>query len=499
MSEVYTQNRPFLVVILDGWGSAPDSECNAISRAQPKTFLKLWNNYPHAELHASGAYVGLPDGWVGNSEVGHYTIGAGKIVKQSITQLQTALATGELFTNNALTSSLSACARSKKTVHCIGLLSDAGVHSHINNLYAYIRAAHEAGVSKILVHAILDGRDTDPHSAKQYLTQLEDVLLRYPNAHIGSIHGRWYAMDRDGHVERTCKTVHVLLQSTAPTPWRIALEQGYQNGLTDEYIVPTSCIDHSIINPDDGVLLYNTRPDRIRQLVQALTNSNKIFCNIKAPRLAWIISPVSYGPDSPTIALYDTPRTTVTLRSILAREKIPVLMIAETEKTAHVTYFIGCGRTQPYSTEHIFTVPSLPVRSYAEAPHMSAAQITDTVLESMKNHAATVYIINYANADMVGHTGDFEATKKAILSVDFELERLYTALQTTGGSMLIIGDHGNAEKMCDAITKKPWPGHTVNPVPALFVSHKKKHTLTMHSLADVAPFILTELGISFPE
>lgn len=486
--------KPTALIILDGFGYREQTKFNAIAHAQKPTIDFFLKTYPHTLLQASGTFVGLPYGFVGNSEVGHITIGAGRVIDQPLTIINHAILSGEFFRNPVLINSLQ---NFKRTLHLIGLLSDAGVHGHINHLRAFLQAAKNNGVEKVVVHAILDGRDVAPQSARLYLEQAERMCQSY-NGIIGTISGRFYAMDRDKNWDRVeqyydCLTHKQLIQFNN---WREALNNYYNHHITDEFIPPTQLSHSGIIKAGDGVIFFNYRPDRARELISC-------FIERHAFELAFFITPVSFDMPNCVQVMFRLKPVTQTLKEILVAHRKTIFSIAETEKYAHVTYFFGGGREQVLPGEKRVLIPSLPLKNYIEHPEMSAQQITQAVLKSLANHPADFYLINYANADMVGHSGDFHATVKAIECLDRQLKELFDVIVTKmNGTMYITADHGNAEDKWDEEHQQPRTSHTTNPVPFIAVAKGLEHVhkdLPLKTLSDIAPFILRTMGIESPK
>ncbi|MFI5332833.1 MAG: 2,3-bisphosphoglycerate-independent phosphoglycerate mutase [Candidatus Babeliales bacterium] len=491
---------PTALVILDGFGYRTEKEGNAIALAHTPHLDQWFSEYPHTILQASGPAVGLFPGMMGNSEVGHLTIGAGRVIEQPVVTIHTAIANKSLFKNEQLISTLKKVAQQQSALHIMGLLSDAGVHSDVEHLYAFLDAAHQHNVKHVYIHAFLDGRDTPPQSAAIYLEQLENAITAFGYGSLGSIHGRFYAMDRDGNWDRTQKSYLVLttVQDTIPAPWQDVLEKQYKQGVTDEFIIPTQIDPTSTIQAGDAVIFFNLRPDRARQLTSCFVEQSfNHFPRTHIP-LTSFITPVAYSPTLNTTVLFPTQPIHPTLKELLSKAGKTLFSIAETEKYAHVTYFFGGGTEKPFPHETQMLIPSIKARNYVEHPEMSAPQITDAVITSLQNNPADFYLINYANADMVGHSGNVEATIKAIECLDRELGRLYKALvQERNGTLYITADHGNAEQMIDAVTHQPHTRHTTNPVPFIVIKMgaAPKVQLPLKELSDIAAFILQDIHV----
>jgi len=479
------QQHPVLLVILDGFGDAPSSSTNAI-QAAAMPHLSAWKRqYPHSLLEAAGQAVGLPDGYPGNSEVGHMTIGAGTIIPQPLTIINQAMHDKTIQTNPLLTAALDRSAHAGRTVHIIGLMSHAGVHSEMAHLNAYLDAAVAAGVSDIVIHAILDGRDTPAKSAEVYLSELETVLTTYPQARLGTIQGRFYAMDRDGNWDRTCASFACLTGNTPvdERSWRTCITDSYNQQITDEFIRPTRLIEDSAISDGDGVICIQFRPERMGQLIRCLFGHSP--CHIPQVKPDYIITPVSYGPELDTTVLFPSTYHDGGLKQRVSEAGKKIFAIAETEKYAHVTYFFSGGTHEPFPGETQVLIPSIKTRTYADYPCMSAPQITDRVLRSLHDDPADLYIINYANADMVGHSGNMSATVKAVECLDTQLARLYDQVVPHGGALIITADHGKAEDMTT-------PAHTSNKVPFLLISnnaHHYKDMMPKKGLSEIAHLV----------
>lgn len=497
--------KPIALIILDGFGYRTTKADNAIAQADTPNINGWMAQYPHAILQAAGPAVGLPEGYIGNSEVGHLTIGAGRIVPQMLTVINNAIHDRSFFNHPVLVEKLKLLHETQKPLHIIGLLSDAGVHSHIDHLFAFLTAAKARGVTNIMVHAILDGRDTPPQSAALYLEKLETFLHDLGCGTLASIQGRFYAMDRDKHFDRTQLSYRMLTtkQPMFATNWRTVLEAAYANGQTDEFVLPTQLSEQATIEPDSGVLFFNIRADRARQLTAAFVDQNfKGFTRQQLP-LLFFMTATNYNSFTAVDTLYSAPTLKNTLKQVLAQYDKTILSIAETEKYAHVTYFFDGGRETIAPNEIRILVPSLTAKDYAHTPCMSAPLITENVLKSLKKVPKDFYIINYANADMVGHSGNLKATIKAVECLDNELKRLYEVIvQEMHGTMYITADHGKAEAMMDADSHQPRTAHTSNPVPFIMIqygSENKGATLPLSQLADIAPFILEQMQIPVPE
>lgn len=482
---------PTALVILDGFGYSPQTEYNAIEQAHTPFFDQLLSEYPYCLLKASGLAVGLPEGTAGNSEVGHLTIGSGSVVMQPYTIIEHAIKDGDFFNNSILKEKLKLLKESGKRLHLMGLLSDGSVHGSLKHALAFLEAAQKAGITQVMIHAFLDGRDVTPQSAHDYLEQLEVGIKKIGIGELTSIHGRFYAMDRNKQWQLTEKSYHTLTEphTTKQTNWQTILEKNYAKKITDEFIPPTQLMPDGYIKDSDGIIFWNFRPDRARQLTSLFLNQKK-----HTPKLSFFITPVSYGPEYPTTALFKKPAIQNSLTKMLHDKGFSIFSIAETEKYAHVTYFFNGGREEKLTHETRILVPSLGKKEYVDHPEMSADTITEAVLASLKQTPADFYVINYANADMVGHTGNFASTVKAIECLDKQLQKLFTTfVQEHGGTLYITADHGNAEAMFDPETGQPNTSHTVNPVFFIMANKILKNSnsdLPLSELSDIAPFIV---------
>lgn len=494
-------SSPLALVILDGYGYSPESQYNAIAQAKKPTLDYLMRNYPHTLLDASGQAVGLPKGFMGNSEVGHTTLGAGRIIPSSFLLFHNAIANGSFFTNPMLIDHLDELAQSEKTLHIMGLLSDAGVQCHQELIYALIEAANAHKVKKIFIHAFLDGRDVAPKSAAIYLRALQDFNQNHPHVTIGSITGRYYAMDRNKDWDRTCATFQMLTNKAEPAfiNWQIALANYYEKNITDEFIPPTLLEKNSAITEGDGLIFANFREDRARQLAACFIAPQLTPCNKKPPQLQFFISAIKYDQHFENPVLLKIKPVPNTLKEILSKAGKTIFSIAETEKYAHVTYFFADGKEAPFEHETRIMIPSLRLKNYINHPEMSAQKITDAVINSLQTDPKDFYLINYANADMVGHSGDLNATIKAIECLDVQIKQLYDILvKKMNGTLIITADHGNAELKYDKKTGQPHTAHTTNPVPFIFIKNApsvSKTKLSLRGLANVTPFILKQMGI----
>jgi len=496
-----------VLTILDGWGYRPEREANAIALARKPAWDELLKKFPNTLMHTSGPYVGLPEGQMGNSEVGHLNIGAGRIIYMDITRIDLAIASGEFFRHELL---LRAMERAhSQQLHLLGLVSDGGVHSHIHHLFALLEMAKKNGVERVFVHAFLDGRDTPPTTGVDYLAQLQKKMRALGVGELASISGRYYAMDRDARWERLEKAYRALVHGqadfTSSDPLA-AVRDSYTRGVTDEFVVPIVLTDshgnpRAQVKDSDAVIFFNFRADRARQLTRALTApAFDKFTDGMRPKDLFFVSMTQYDKTFTWIPYAFGPQTVENiLASLFARHSLKNLRVAETEKYAHVTYFFNGGIEKPFENEERILIPSPKVPTYDVQPEMSAAGITDTIVDAVAKGDFIVIISNFANPDMVGHSGKLEPTIQAIEAVDACLGRIYAVLRRKGGVWVITADHGNAETMIDPVTGQPHTFHTTNPVPLVLVSDNSNLRLRADgSLRDIAPTLLGLLGLPLP-
>jgi len=496
--------RPIALIVLDGWGQRPASPTNAITTAHTPTWDALLANYPHTTLSASGLDVGLPAGQMGNSEVGHLTLGAGRAVLQDLTRINHAIETGVFDQNPVLLSALDKVSGTKQALHVMGLLSPGGVHSHEEHFYALLRLAAKRNVSRIFIHAFLDGRDTAPQSAKASLMALQKCCrdLKGTKATIASISGRYYAMDRDQRYDRTKRVYELLTEEKAPyffTSATEALMAAYSRLETDEFVQPTLITPTAAIQNNDVVIMMNFRSDRARQLSHAFRDPDfSGFTRSVCPTLADLVTLTNYDATlNASIAFPSEPLANL-LGEYLQKNGLKQLRIAETEKYAHVTFFLNGGREIPFLAEDRILIPSPKIATYDLAPEMSAVELTEQFVLAIRQQKYDVIICNYANADMVGHTGHFTATVKAVECLDACLAKVMAALKEVGGEALITADHGNAEKMLNEETATPHTAHTLERVPFIYMGRAAEIMDSTGTLKDVAPTLLVLLGLPQP-
>src|SRR5271165_3119534 len=495
--------RPLVLCILDGWGERPKADDNAIEKASAPNWHRLIARWPHAQMQASEHYVGLPDGQMGNSEVGHTNMGAGRVVLQDLPRIDAAIAKGRLATMPALRDFIGKLTESRGIAHLMGLMSPGGVHSHQRQIAALARILAEAGMP-VAVHAFLDGRDTPPKAAASHLRQFQEHVAGLRHLRIATISGRYYAMDRDKRWDRVEKAYRVILGGTgrcADDPAQ-AVEAAYARGETDEFIEPTAIAGYGGMRDGDGLLIANFRADRVREIAAALLDPDfSGFARKKRIAFAAALGLVEYSTELNQFlgTMFPPEDLNDSFGEALSRAGLTQLRIAETEKYAHVTFFFNGGRETVFPGEERILVPSPKVATYDQQPEMSAPEVTDKVVGAVAAHRFNVIVLNYANTDMVGHTGRIDAATKAVETVDTCLGRLSEAVEHAGGTLVITADHGNAETMRDAETGEPHTAHTLNPVPFIVVNPPAavRH-LDDGRLSDVAPTLLDILGLPKP-
>jgi 2,3-bisphosphoglycerate-independent phosphoglycerate mutase len=500
-----SQRAPVALIILDGWGLRDETDNNAVKLAEPAVFTKLWETYPHATLEASGEAVGLPAGQMGNSEVGHTNLGAGRTVYQDLTRIDKAISDGTFAQTPALRESIAKAAADGKAVHLLGLLSDGGVHSHQAHLHALLRLAKELGAPKVFVHVITDGRDTSPNGGRGYVRDLEAVCAE-TGAKVASVSGRYYAMDRDKRWERVKLAYDAIVTGTAPfgSSATTVIEESYSKNVTDEFILPATIVDAAgqPVGPmadGDQVIFFNFRADRARQIIRALLSEDfDGFPTGTRPKVA-LTTFTEYDATYPYPIAFPPQAATQYFGEVLQAHGLTNMRLAETEKYPHVTYFFNGGVETPFTGEDRVLLPSPKVATYDLQPEMSAAGVADAFVDSVANHRHDVIICNFANPDMVGHTGKLDAAIAAITAVDACLGRCIDALLAAGGTAIVTADHGNAEQMWDYTLNAPHTAHTTNLVPVVLVGPDVAgKTLRDGALTDVAPTLLALLGLPQP-
>jgi 2,3-bisphosphoglycerate-independent phosphoglycerate mutase len=494
------QRRPVMLVVLDGWGWREEAADNAVRQAKTPAFDRLWAACPHAFLRTSGRDVGLPDGQMGNSEVGHLNIGAGRLVMQDLPRINQAIASGDIERAAALRGLIARLGETGGTCHLMGLVSSGGVHSHQDHAVALAKILTAAGVPAV-VHAFTDGRDTPPRSAGEDLARLRAGLP--PSVPIATVCGRYYAMDRDNRWERVVKAYDNLVDATGPrfAEAGAVVAGAYAHDASDEFILPAAVGGYGGMRDGDGVLSFNFRADRVREILAALLDPEFAgFERRRRPRFAAAAGMTAYSDKlNPFLATIFPPQSMANvLGEVAAKAARAQLRIAETEKYPHVTYFLNGGREAPYAGEDRILVPSPKVATYDLQPEMSAPEVTDKAVAAIGSGKYDLIVLNYANPDMVGHTGVLAAAIKAVETVDHGLGRLAEAVSKAGGALLVTADHGNCELMRDPKTGGPHTAHTTNPVP-VFVVGAGKAALADGRLADIAPTLLELMGLPQPK
>jgi 2,3-bisphosphoglycerate-independent phosphoglycerate mutase len=504
--------KPIVLTVLDGWGFRAETKGNAVALARKPNYDRLIAEFPNTLIHTSGPFVGLPEGQMGNSEVGHLNMGAGRIIHMDITRVEALIASGELSRQPLL---LDAMQRGReRQLHLIGLVSDGGVHSHIEHLFALLRMARENKVERVFVHCFMDGRDTPPNSGVDFLRQLEQKMREYGVGQIASVVGRYYAMDRDNRWERIEKAYRAMVHGDAEAKFNdpiTAVRASYEKGVTDEFIVPAVVTTEAApgkpaaprgsVRDDDAIIFFNFRADRARQITRALVEPGfDKFQDSARPKNLKFVAMTQYEKTWPWLHYIIGPeKLEHILANVFAEMQYKNLRVAETEKYAHVTYFFNGGVEKPFGGEERVLVASPKVPTYDLQPEMSAAGIADAVVQAVEKGDFDAIIMNFANADMVGHSGKLEAAIKACETVDACLGRIFQALRPRGGAWIITADHGNAETMIDPVTGGPHTYHTTNPVPFILITEDGRLQLSPNgSLRDIAPTLLGALGVPSP-
>src|SRR5246500_3161280 len=519
--------KPLILIILDGWGFSPLAEGNAIAAAKKPNYDRLLTEYPNTLIYTSGPYVGLPEGQMGNSEVGHLNIGAGRIVHMDSTRIELMIQNGEFFSHPVLLSAMKNARSGGRQLHLFGLLSDGGVHSYQTHLHALLKMAKQNEVERVFVHAFMDGRDTLPTNGAGYVEQLQQKMREYNTGKIASVNGRYYAMDRDRRWERISKAFNAMVFGDGEGGKYVDPVQGvkesYNRDVTDEFIVPFVCVDNrgeplATIRDEDSCICFNFRADRVRQITRALARNSGLnaqegrdlpgaddldqtISREKTPKGLHYVCMTQYDKNF-SLPLVIRPESLANiLANVMGQTNLRNLRVAETEKYAHVTYFFNGGVEQPFPGEDRVLVPSPKVATYDLKPEMSAAGIAQAVIKAVEDGTFDVMIVNFANADMVGHSGKIEPTVKAVETVDACLGEIEKAVRARGGAMLVTADHGNAEQMIDPATGGPHTAHTTNPVPFIVVSENSNQFALKPngSLRDISPTILGMLNLAEPK
>ena len=519
MSELQTESsvlgsqslvRPVVLVVLDGWGLGRAEPGNAVLAAATPVMDRLWATYPHATLRTSGEDVGLPAGQMGNSEVGHLNLGAGFVVYQWLTRLDRAVADGSFFANPTFLAAVDHARLAGGTLHLMGLVGDGGVHSHSRHLAALLRLTRDQGLTRVAVHTFTDGRDTSPTSGLGYVADLERMMAEFGVGRIATVAGRYYAMDRDQRWERTQRAYDAIVRGIGEraTSAVEAIRRSYEAGVTDEFIVPTVIAAAGeppvTVRPGDSVVFFNFRADRARQLTQALVEPDFAgFARGEPVPDMYVATMSRYEPGLPVHVAFESQDVVCPVGRAVSDAGLAQFHSAETEKYAHVTYFFNGGREEPFPGEERVLVPSPKVATYDLQPEMSAPGVTDAVVAAIGSGRYAFVIVNFANCDMVGHTGVFDAAMRAVETVDACLGRIVEATLAADGVALVTADHGNAEEMIDRETGRPMTAHTTNPVPVILVApedHPLRHARLREDgrLAAVAPTVLGLLGLPIP-
>ncbi|MDT8717896.1 2,3-bisphosphoglycerate-independent phosphoglycerate mutase [Clostridium sp. 19966] len=496
--------KPVMLMILDGFGITDKVEGNAVKAANKPNYDGLFAKYPHTQLEASGLEVGLPKGQMGNSEVGHLNIGAGRIVYQELTRITKAIEDGDFFDNAALNTAVENAIKNNSSLHLMGLLSSGGVHSHIEHLKALLKLAKDKGLSKVYVHGFLDGRDVPPSSGKEFVTELENYMKEINSGKIATLSGRYYAMDRDKRWERVELAYNAMVLSKGETASSAieAVDKSYNDNKTDEFVLPTVILEDgkpvANIKSGDSVIFFNFRPDRAREITRSI--NDKVFDGFKRETLdLTFVTMTQYDSTIEGVKVAYLPQSYKnTLGEYVSSLGKKQLRIAETEKYAHVTFFFNGGVEEPNPGEERALISSPKVATYDLKPEMSAYEVTEELLKQLDADKYDMVILNFANPDMVGHTGIFEAAKAAIEAVDVCLGKIVNKVLEKDGAVFITADHGNAEQMIDYSTGAPMTAHTTDPVPFLYVANGATEMRDGGRLSDIAPTMLQVMGIEAP-
>jgi 2,3-bisphosphoglycerate-independent phosphoglycerate mutase len=499
---------PFALIIMDGWGLRREAENNATRQCNPRHLDELAARFPTVSIDTSGPSVGLPEGFIGNSEVGHQCMGAGRVTRQGLSQIFHAIDTGEFYRNEVLLHAFQAAAEAGGAVHLFGLLSDGGVHSHLDHLKALVRMGKQVGCKKLFVHAFTDGRDTRPDSGLHFLTDLEGFLRHEGLGRVASVGGRYYVMDRDRRWERVEKAYRALIRGEGKRAASgvEAVKASYAEGVTDEFIVPTVVEERgrpvATVSDGDSVIFFNFRADRARQITRALTEKGFAEFPVEdRPALADYVCFMKYDEAFDLPVAFEKVRPDRILGEVLAENGIRQVRCAETEKYAHVTFFFNGGREETFTGEERILVPSPKVATYDLQPEMSAPEVAERAIQVVRNIDNLVLVLNFANADMVGHTGNLDAAVEACRMVDNCVGRVVREIFARNGAALVTADHGNAETMIDPATGRPHTAHTLNPVQAILAGEvfRGRRVLQRGTLSDFAPTLLQALELPVPE
>ncbi|MBT2217893.1 2,3-bisphosphoglycerate-independent phosphoglycerate mutase [Virgibacillus dakarensis] len=501
-----SSNKLAAIIILDGFGIREEVQGNAVKQANKPNFDRYWKTYPHNQLKASGKAVGLPEGQMGNSEVGHLNIGAGRIVYQSLTRVNLSIEEGDFFEKSAFVKSMQHAKQHDKALHIFGLLSDGGVHSHISHLFALLKLASDQGLEKVYVHAFLDGRDVGPKTAKEFIKQTEEKMTEYGVGKFATISGRYYSMDRDKRWDRVKKAYDAMVYGEGPKyqdPYEL-VDDSYENGIYDEFVIPSVITDkngnpNATIEDEDSIIFYNFRPDRAIQISRTFANEDfhDFDRGDKVPKNLDFVMLTNFSESIDGYVAYEPVNLDNTIGEVLAQHDLKQLRIAETEKYPHVTFFMSGGREQEFPGEKRILIDSPKVATYDLKPEMSAYEVTDALLHELDEGEENAIILNFANPDMVGHSGKLEPTIKAIEAVDECLGKVVDKITELGGYAIIFADHGNSDEVVTP-DGEPMTSHTTSPVPVI-VTKKDVELRDGGILADVAPTMLDLLDIEKPK
>ena len=498
--------KPTVLLILDGYGERKEKEGNAIALAKTPVMDRLKKEFPYVEGQASGLFVGLPDGQMGNSEVGHMNMGAGRIVYQELTRITKSIQDGDFFENKALKAAVEHCKKEDSALHFMGLVSSGGVHSHIEHIYGLLELAKRAGLKKVYLHAFLDGRDTPPDSGKSFLLAVEKKMQELHVGEIATISGRYYAMDRDKNYDRVEKAYRAMVDGTGEKASSVeeAIDASYAKKVYDEFVLPTVIEKDGAVHTvsdGDAMIFFNFRPDRAREICHAFCDDDFSFFERGARKNIFFVCFTDYDPTIPNKHVaFEKEEIHNTLGEVVSNLGKNQLRIAETEKYAHVTFFFNGGKEEPYENEDRILVPSpKEVPTYDLKPEMSCYTVTEKLTEAIRSGKYDLVVANFANPDMVGHTGVLPAAIKAIEVVDECMGKVVDAVESMHGNLFILADHGNADVMIDEKTGEPYTAHTTNPVPFILVSEEKHKLREGGCLADVAPTLLELMGIPQPK
>ena len=498
--------KPTVLLILDGYGERKEKEGNAIALAKTPVMDRLKKEFPYVEGQASGLFVGLPDGQMGNSEVGHMNMGAGRIVYQELTRITKSIQDGDFFDNKALKAAVEHCKKEDSALHFMGLVSSGGVHSHIEHIYGLLELAKRAGLKKVYLHAFLDGRDTPPDSGKSFLLAVEKKMQELHVGEIATISGRYYAMDRDKNYDRVEKAYRAMVDGTGEKASSVeeAIDASYAKKVYDEFVLPTVIEKDGAVHTvsdGDAMIFFNFRPDRAREICHAFCDDDFSFFERGARKNIFFVCFTDYDPTIPNKHVaFEKEEIHNTLGEVVSNLGKNQLRIAETEKYAHVTFFFNGGKEEPYENEDRILVPSpKEVPTYDLKPEMSCYTVTEKLTEAIHSGKYDLVVANFANPDMVGHTGVLPAAIKAIEVVDECMGKVVDAVESMHGNLFILADHGNADIMIDEKTGEPYTAHTTNPVPFILVSEEKHKLREGGCLADVAPTLLELMGIPQPK